>query len=160
MLDALSEGPLEDQTVLVVLDWSSDGRQAEQAGTRRNLHTALVEHDNGQLTFLGTSFDDELADLREVATSRADGCHRNGRYQGLWSLSRCNSASLPWESAHAVGWSGAGRSPMDSIPAPAQALLGSDAVTHAWTSNPDGSPQASVVCYRRPSGEKVEGASP
>lgn len=34
---------------------------------------------------------------------------------------------------------------MVSIPAPAQALLGSDAVAHVWTSNPDGSPQISVV---------------
>ena len=34
---------------------------------------------------------------------------------------------------------------MVSIPAPAQALLGSDAVAHVWTSNPDRSPQASVV---------------
>ena len=31
------------------------------------------------------------------------------------------------------------------IPAPAQALLGSDAVAHVWTCNPDGSPQVSVV---------------
>ena len=31
------------------------------------------------------------------------------------------------------------------IPAAAQALLGSDAVAHVWTSNPDGSPQISVV---------------
>jgi PPOX class probable F420-dependent enzyme len=34
---------------------------------------------------------------------------------------------------------------MVSIPAPAQALLGSDAVAHVWTSNPDDSPQVSVV---------------
>lgn len=34
---------------------------------------------------------------------------------------------------------------MTSIPAPAQALLGTDAVAHVWTSNPDGSPQISVV---------------
>ncbi len=34
---------------------------------------------------------------------------------------------------------------MASIPAPAHALLGSDAVAHVWTSNPDGSPQISVV---------------
>lgn len=32
-----------------------------------------------------------------------------------------------------------------SLSAPAQALLGSDAVAHVWTSNPDGSPQVSVV---------------
>lgn len=31
------------------------------------------------------------------------------------------------------------------LPAPAQALLGSDAVAHVWTSNPNGSPQVSVV---------------
>jgi PPOX class probable F420-dependent enzyme len=34
---------------------------------------------------------------------------------------------------------------MISIPAPAQALLGSDAVAHVWTSYPDGTPQVSVV---------------
>ncbi len=34
---------------------------------------------------------------------------------------------------------------MVSISAPVQALLGSDAVAHVWTSNPDGSPQVSVV---------------
>jgi len=34
---------------------------------------------------------------------------------------------------------------MNSTPAPAQALLGSDAVAHVWTSNPDGSGQVSVV---------------
>ena len=32
-----------------------------------------------------------------------------------------------------------------SLSAPAQALLGSDAVAHVWTCNPDGSPQVSVV---------------
>jgi PPOX class probable F420-dependent enzyme len=32
-----------------------------------------------------------------------------------------------------------------SLSAPAHALLGSDAVAHVWTSNPDGSPQVSVV---------------
>ncbi len=31
------------------------------------------------------------------------------------------------------------------LSAPAQALLGSDAVAHVWTSNADGSPQVSVV---------------
>ena len=31
------------------------------------------------------------------------------------------------------------------ISAPAQALLGSDAVAHVWTNNSDGSPQVSVV---------------
>ncbi|MEO1060574.1 MAG: TIGR03618 family F420-dependent PPOX class oxidoreductase [Actinomycetota bacterium] len=34
---------------------------------------------------------------------------------------------------------------MVSLSAPAQALLGSDAVAHVWTRNPDGSPQVSVV---------------
>jgi PPOX class probable F420-dependent enzyme len=34
---------------------------------------------------------------------------------------------------------------MVAIPAPAQALLGTDAVAHVWTCNPDGSPQVSVV---------------
>lgn len=34
---------------------------------------------------------------------------------------------------------------MNLLPAPAQALLGTDAVAHVWTSNPDGSPQVSVV---------------
>lgn len=34
---------------------------------------------------------------------------------------------------------------MVSIPAPAQSLLGMDAVAHVWTSNRDGSPQVSVV---------------
>jgi PPOX class probable F420-dependent enzyme len=34
---------------------------------------------------------------------------------------------------------------MASIPTPASALLGSDAVAHVWTRNPDGTPQVSVV---------------
>ena len=34
---------------------------------------------------------------------------------------------------------------MDSIPSPAQTLLGTDAVAHVWTNNADGSPQVSVV---------------
>lgn len=34
---------------------------------------------------------------------------------------------------------------MATIPAPAQALLGSDAVAHVWTFNDDGTPQVSVV---------------
>lgn len=34
---------------------------------------------------------------------------------------------------------------MATIPAPAQALLGSDAVAHVWTCNEDGTPQVSVV---------------
>jgi PPOX class probable F420-dependent enzyme len=32
-----------------------------------------------------------------------------------------------------------------SLSAPAHVLLGSDAVAHVWTSNPDGTPQVSVV---------------
>jgi PPOX class probable F420-dependent enzyme len=34
---------------------------------------------------------------------------------------------------------------MSSVLAPAETLLGSDAVAHVWTRNPDGSPQISVV---------------
>lgn len=34
---------------------------------------------------------------------------------------------------------------MNVISAPLQALLGTDAVAHVWTLNPDGSPQVSVV---------------
>lgn len=34
---------------------------------------------------------------------------------------------------------------MQTIPAPAQALLGSDAVAHVWTTNADGSGQVSTV---------------
>ncbi|MGI9594972.1 MAG: TIGR03618 family F420-dependent PPOX class oxidoreductase [Acidimicrobiales bacterium] len=34
---------------------------------------------------------------------------------------------------------------MAEIPASAQALLGTDAVAHVWTQNPDGTPQVSVV---------------
>lgn len=34
---------------------------------------------------------------------------------------------------------------MVDMSAPAQALLGTDAVAHVWTRNPDGSPQVSVV---------------
>lgn len=34
---------------------------------------------------------------------------------------------------------------MSALSAPAEALLGSDAVAHVWTSNADGSPQVSVV---------------
>lgn len=34
---------------------------------------------------------------------------------------------------------------MSTFSAAAQALLGSDAVAHVWTTNPDGSPQVSVV---------------
>ena len=36
---------------------------------------------------------------------------------------------------------------MTSFSAPAQVLLGSDAVAHVWTNNPDGSPQVSVVWF-------------
>ncbi len=34
---------------------------------------------------------------------------------------------------------------MPTIPTQAQTVLGSDAVAHVWTRNPDGSPQVSVV---------------
>ncbi len=34
---------------------------------------------------------------------------------------------------------------MAMIPTPAQVLLGTDAVAHVWTNNPDGTPQVSVV---------------
>ena len=34
---------------------------------------------------------------------------------------------------------------MSTIPASAQAMLGTDAVAHVWTNNADGSPQVSVV---------------
>lgn len=34
---------------------------------------------------------------------------------------------------------------MAEIPASAQVLLGTDAVAHVWTANPDGTPQVSVV---------------
>ena len=34
---------------------------------------------------------------------------------------------------------------MSTIPANAQAVLGTDAVAHVWTENPDGTPQVSVV---------------
>lgn len=34
---------------------------------------------------------------------------------------------------------------MPVIPAPAEVLLGSDAVAHVWTNNADGTPQVSVV---------------
>ncbi len=36
---------------------------------------------------------------------------------------------------------------MTSFSAPAKVLLGSDAVAHVWTNNPDGSPQVSVVWF-------------
>lgn len=41
----------------------------------------------------------------------------------------------------------------------AQALLGSDAVAHVWTSNPDGSPQVSVVWVLVEDDEIVFGTS-
>ncbi len=44
------------------------------------------------------------------------------------------------------------------LPAPAQALLGSDAVAHVWTSNPNGSPQVSVVWVLVQDDEIVFGA--
>lgn len=34
---------------------------------------------------------------------------------------------------------------LSALSAPAHVLLGSDAVAHVWTTNPDGSPQVSVV---------------
>lgn len=34
---------------------------------------------------------------------------------------------------------------MDSLPTPAQTLLGTDAVAHVWTKNSDGTPQVSVL---------------
>jgi PPOX class probable F420-dependent enzyme len=48
---------------------------------------------------------------------------------------------------------------MTLIPAPAQALLGSDAVAHVWTSNPDGTPQVSVVWVILRGDEIVFGAN-
>jgi len=39
------------------------------------------------------------------------------------------------------------RRAMTLFSAPAQALLGSDAVAHVWTNNSDGSPQVSVVWF-------------
>lgn len=48
---------------------------------------------------------------------------------------------------------------MVSIPAPAQALLGADAVAHVWTNNPDGSPQVSVVWVIAQGDEIVFGTS-
>lgn len=47
---------------------------------------------------------------------------------------------------------------MVAIPAPAQALLGSDAVAHVWTSNEDGTPQVSVVWVVVAGDEVVFGA--
>jgi PPOX class probable F420-dependent enzyme len=48
---------------------------------------------------------------------------------------------------------------MIALSAPAQALLGSDAVAHVWTCNPDGSPQVSVVWVIVEDDEIVFGAS-
>ena len=48
---------------------------------------------------------------------------------------------------------------MTTLSAPAQALLGSDAVAHVWTSNPDGSPQVSVVWVLTSGDEIVFGTS-
>lgn len=47
---------------------------------------------------------------------------------------------------------------MPTFSAPAQALLGSDAVAHVWTSNPNGSPQVSVVWVIIQADEIVFGA--
>lgn len=48
---------------------------------------------------------------------------------------------------------------MVALSAPAQALLGSDAVAHVWTINPDGSPQVSVVWVIVQEDEIVFGAA-
>jgi PPOX class probable F420-dependent enzyme len=48
---------------------------------------------------------------------------------------------------------------MTSLSAPAQALLGSDAVAHVWTCNPDGTPQVSVVWVVVEGDEVVFGCS-
>ncbi len=48
---------------------------------------------------------------------------------------------------------------MIALSAPAQALLGTDAVAHVWTCNPDGSPQVSVVWVIVEDDEIVFGAS-
>lgn len=48
---------------------------------------------------------------------------------------------------------------MPSLSAPAQALLGSDAVAHVWTRNPDGTPQVSVVWVVVEGDEVVFGCS-
>lgn len=48
---------------------------------------------------------------------------------------------------------------MSSLSAPAQALLGSDAVAHVWTRNPDGTPQVSVVWVVVQGDEVVFGCS-
>lgn len=48
---------------------------------------------------------------------------------------------------------------MSILSAPVQALLGSDAVAHVWTSNPDGSPQVSVVWVLTRDDEIVFGTS-
>lgn len=48
---------------------------------------------------------------------------------------------------------------MTTISAPCQALLGSDAVAHCWTMNPDGSPQVSVVWVIAQGDEVLFGAA-
>lgn len=48
---------------------------------------------------------------------------------------------------------------MSTLSAPAQALLGSDAVAHVWTANPDGTPQVSVVWVLTSDDEIVFGTS-
>lgn len=47
---------------------------------------------------------------------------------------------------------------MVALSAPVQALLGTDAVAHVWTANPDGSPQVSVVWVLVEGDEIVFGA--
>lgn len=48
---------------------------------------------------------------------------------------------------------------MIALSAPAQALLGTDAVAHVWTCNPDGTPQVSVVWVLVEDDDVVFGAS-
>lgn len=47
---------------------------------------------------------------------------------------------------------------MVALSAPVQALLGTDAVAHVWTANPDGTPQVSVVWVLVDEDEIVFGA--
>lgn len=47
---------------------------------------------------------------------------------------------------------------MVALSAPVQALLGTDAVAHVWTANPDGTPQVSVVWVLVDDDEIVFGA--
>jgi PPOX class probable F420-dependent enzyme len=48
---------------------------------------------------------------------------------------------------------------MSILSAPVQALLGSDAVAHVWTMNPDGTPQVSVVWFIAQGDEIVFGSA-